>query len=46
VLDWYPSEFSRIALETSWDWLPGGNGGFEGILHFEFGIGAHGAHPF
>ena len=46
VLDWYPSEFSRIALETSWDWLPGGNGGFEGLLHFEFGIGAHGAHPF
>ncbi len=46
VLDWYPSEFSRIALEPSWDRLPGGKGGFEGLLHFEFGIGAHGAHPF
>jgi hypothetical protein len=46
VLDWYPSEFSRLALEASYDGLPGGKGGFEGLLHFEFGIGAHGAHPF
>jgi hypothetical protein len=46
VLDWYPSEFSRIALETSYDRLPGGRDGFEGLLHFEFAIGAHGAHPF
>jgi len=46
VLDWYPSEFSRIALEGSYDRLPGGRDGFEGLLHFEFGIGAHGAHPF
>ncbi len=46
VLDWYPSEFSRIALEPSYDQLPGGRGGLEGLLHFEFGIGAHGAHPF
>jgi hypothetical protein len=46
VLDWYPSEFSRIALQASYDALPGGKGGFEGLLHFEFGIGAHGAHPF
>jgi hypothetical protein len=46
VLDWYPSEFSRLALEASYDALPGGKGGFEGLLHFEFGIGAHGAHPF
>ena len=46
VVDWYPSEFSRLALEASYDRLPGGKGGFEGLLHFEFGIGAHGAHPF
>jgi hypothetical protein len=46
VLDWYPSEFSRVALETSYDLLPGGRGGVEALLHFEFGIGAHGAHPF
>ncbi len=46
VLNWYPSEFSRIALQASWDRLPGGVDGFEGLIHFEFGIGAHGAHPF
>ncbi len=46
VLDWYPSEFSRIALEASYDRLPGGRDGFEGLLHLEFAIGAHGAHPF
>lgn len=46
VLDWYPSEFSRVGLEASHDRLPGGKDGFEGLLHFEFGIGAHGAHPF
>ncbi|HET6437748.1 MAG TPA: hypothetical protein VFG59_06790 [Anaeromyxobacter sp.] len=46
VLDWYPSEFSRVALEPSCDLLPGGRSGFEGIIHFEFILGAHGAHPF
>jgi hypothetical protein len=46
VLDWYPSEFSRVALQASYDRLPGGLGGFEGLLHFEFAMGAHGAHPF
>lgn len=46
VLDWYPSEFSRVALQVSDARVPGGTDGFEGLLHFEFGIGAHGAHPF
>jgi hypothetical protein len=46
VLNWFPSEFSRVALQTSYDRLPGGRDGFEALLHFEFGIGAHGAHPF
>jgi hypothetical protein len=46
VLDWYPSEFSRIALQPSWDRLPGGKTGFEALLHFEYAMGAHGAHPF
>ena len=46
VLDWYPSEFSRVGLQASYDHLPGGRGGLEALLHFEFGIGAHGAHPF
>jgi hypothetical protein len=46
VLDWYPSEFSRVALEASDDVLPGGRSGLEAIIHFEFILGAHGAHPF
>jgi hypothetical protein len=46
VLDWYPSEFTRVALQPSWDRLPGGKGGLEGLVHFEWAMGAHGAHPF
>ena len=46
VLNWFPSEFSRVAVQASYDRLPGGRDGFEGLVHFEFGIGAHGAHPF
>ncbi len=41
-----PSEFMRLRLQGSWDRLPGGRDGPEVILHLEFAIGAHGAHPF
>jgi hypothetical protein len=41
-----PSEFQRIRLQVSQDQLPGGRDGLEVLLHVEFGIGAHGAHPF
>lgn len=41
-----PSEFQRIRLQVSEDQLPGGRNGLEVLLHLEFGIGAHGAHPF
>lgn len=41
-----PSEFMRLRLQLSWDRLPGGRDGPEAILHLEFAIGAHGAHPF
>jgi hypothetical protein len=41
-----PSEFQRIRLQVSQDRLPGGRDGLEVLLHLEFGIGAHGAHPF
>ena len=41
-----PSEFQRIRLQVSQDQLPGGRDGLEVLLHLEFGIGAHGAHPF
>jgi hypothetical protein len=43
---WFPSEFQRVRLQLSHDRLPGGRGGLEALLQLEFGIGAHGAHPF
>lgn len=43
---WYLSEFQRIRLQLSRDVRPSGATGFEAIAHLEFGIGAHGAHPF
>jgi hypothetical protein len=46
VLSWLPSEFQRIRLQGGWTRLPGGGDGWEGLLALEFGIGAHGAHPF
>jgi hypothetical protein len=41
-----PSEFERIRLEVSHDRLPGGEDAVTALLNLEFGIGAHGAHPF
>jgi len=46
VGNWYPSEFSRLALQVAHDRRPGGASGWESILHLEFIMGAHGAHPF
>jgi hypothetical protein len=46
VGNWYPSEFSRLALQVARDQRPGGARGWESILHLEFVMGAHGAHPF
>jgi hypothetical protein len=46
LASWLPSEFQRIRLQVSYDRLPGGREGLEALLHLEFGIGAHGAHPF
>jgi hypothetical protein len=46
VGNWYPSEFSRLALQVSRDQRLGGAVGWESILHLEFVMGAHGAHPF
>ena len=46
VLAWLPSEFERIRLEASHDVLPGGVKAFTVLANLEFGIGAHGAHPF
>ncbi|MFO0583571.1 MAG: hypothetical protein U0229_14970 [Anaeromyxobacter sp.] len=46
LLAWLPSEFERIRLEVSRDALPGGAHALTALLNLEFGIGAHGAHPF
>ncbi|HET8723381.1 MAG TPA: hypothetical protein VFM53_04190 [Anaeromyxobacteraceae bacterium] len=43
---WAPSEFFRLRLQPSLVLLPERQTGFQGILSFEFTIGAHGAHPF
>jgi len=46
VGDWFATEFQRIGLQASLDRRPGASTGFEWLLHYEFIIGAHGAHPF
>jgi hypothetical protein len=43
---WLPSEFQRIRLQVAYDRRPEGQDGLETLLQLEFGIGAHGAHPF
>jgi len=43
---WYLSEFQRLRLQVTHDARPGGQDGWEALVHLEFGIGAHGAHPF
>jgi hypothetical protein len=43
---WFLSEFQRVRLQVAYDRLPGGRDGLEALVHLEFGIGAHGAHPF
>ena len=40
------SEFFRVRLQPSMVLLPEGQNGFQGLLSFEFTIGAHAAHPF
>jgi hypothetical protein len=46
VGDWFATEFQRLGLQVSWDRRPHGAEGWEALLHYEFVIGAHGAHPF
>lgn len=43
---WYLSEFQRLRLQVSRDRRPAGDAGWTAVAHLEFGIGAHGAHPF
>ncbi|HSM91335.1 MAG TPA: hypothetical protein VLT47_00525 [Anaeromyxobacteraceae bacterium] len=46
VGDWFATEFQRLGLQIGWDRRPDGADGWEALLHYEFIIGAHGAHPF
>jgi hypothetical protein len=46
LASYFPSEFQRVRLQVSYDRLPDGTDGVEALLHLEFGIGPHGAHPF
>lgn len=43
---WYLSEFQRLRVQVTRDARPAGQDGWEALVHLEFGIGAHGAHPF
>jgi hypothetical protein len=46
VATWFLSEFQRLRIQVSHDVRVGGRTGVEALLQAEFGIGAHGAHPF
>jgi hypothetical protein len=46
VADWFVTEFQRVGLQVARDARPGASTGWELLLHAEFVIGAHGAHPF
>lgn len=46
VATWFLSEFQRLRLQVGQDRRDGGQVGYEALLQAEFGIGAHGAHPF
>jgi hypothetical protein len=46
VATWFLSEFQRLRVQIAHDVRVGGWTGFEALLQAEFGIGAHGAHPF
>lgn len=46
IVTWYASEFQRLRLQLTRDNRAGLQAGWEALVHLEFGIGAHGAHPF
>lgn len=46
LVGWFPSEFQKLRFQVAYDDLPRGRVGLEAIVHLEFVIGAHGAHPF
>ncbi len=46
MLDWSPSEFSRLRTQYSWDDARADLRDRQFIIQYLFGIGAHGAHKF
>ncbi len=46
VASWFGTEFQRVGLQASLDRRPDASTGWEWLLHYEFIMGAHGAHPF
>jgi hypothetical protein len=46
MLDWSPSEFSRLRLQQAWDNSRDSQRDEQFFLQYIFGIGAHGAHKF
>jgi hypothetical protein len=46
VATWFLSEFQRLRLQVAHEVRADGRSGAEALLQAEFGIGAHGAHPF
>lgn len=46
MLDWSPSEFSRIRLQTAQDRAQPGSADREWVLQYQMSLGAHGAHSY
>jgi hypothetical protein len=46
MLDWSPSEFSRLRAQYAWDQARTGERDEQLLLQYIFAIGAHGAHKF
>jgi len=46
MLDWSPSEFSRLRAQYAWDDARLDQGDRQFLLQYIYGIGAHGAHKF
>ena len=46
MVDWSPSEFSRLRAQYAWDDARDAADGRQWLLQYIYAIGAHGAHKF
>ena len=46
MLDWSPSEFSRLRAQYAWDQASDGPTDEQFFLQYIYALGAHGAHKF